>query len=163
MFNIFINIVLCVSFTALSFYLCRPPAALTRLSPVIFKQLNKKETISILFCAPAKTQALGIPLISAMYATSDDMTRALLQVPMILYTAEQILVGQVLIALCQRWLAQDKAPDAEAATPDDRTIATTESKDAAEEEAAPNSAAAAADDAVPEPEAKPLPRPGGAD
>ncbi|KAL1410013.1 LRR receptor-like serine/threonine-protein kinase RGI2 [Vanrija albida] len=129
-FNIFINIVLCVSFTALSFYLCRPPAALTRLSPFIFKQINKKETISILFCAPAKTQALGIPLISAMYTTSTDMTRALIQVPMILYTVEQILVGQVLIAMCQRWLAQDKVPDAEAPTPDDRTIATTESKEA---------------------------------
>ena len=42
-----------------------------------------------------------------MYITSDDKTRALLQVPMILYTAEQILVGQVLVWLFKRWLKKD--------------------------------------------------------
>jgi sodium/bile acid cotransporter 7 len=102
-----INLVLCTSFTAFAFFVCRPPRSATRLSPVVFHQIGKEETISICFCAPAKTQALGIPLIAAMYASSTDSTRALLQVPMILYTAEQILIGQVLVWLFKRWLAQD--------------------------------------------------------
>jgi sodium/bile acid cotransporter 7 len=42
-----------------------------------------------------------------MYSTSDDMTRALIQIPMILYTAEQIFVGQVLVWLFKRWLKKD--------------------------------------------------------
>ena len=48
-----------------------------------------------------------------MYATSDDQTRALIQVPMILYTAEQILVGQVLVWLFKRWIAKDQRKDEE--------------------------------------------------
>jgi len=48
-----------------------------------------------------------------MYASSDDQTRALIQVPMILYTAEQILVGQVLVWLFKRWIAKDQRKDEE--------------------------------------------------
>lgn len=44
-----------------------------------------------------------------MYTTSDDMTRALIQVPMILYTAEQIMVGQVLVSLFRRWERREAA------------------------------------------------------
>ncbi|WWD17583.1 hypothetical protein CI109_102024 [Kwoniella shandongensis] len=102
-FNVFANLALCISFTILSYFLARPPHFLHRLAPRIFRRINREETVSICFCAPAKTQALGIPLIASMYTSSDDMTRALIQVPMILYTAEQILVGQFLVWLFLRW------------------------------------------------------------
>ena len=52
-----------------------------------------------------------------MYASSNDQTRALIQVPMILYTAEQILVGQVLVWLFKRWVAKDQQNDEEAIVP----------------------------------------------
>lgn len=52
-----------------------------------------------------------------MYASSNDQTRALIQVPMILYTAEQILVGQVLVWLFKRWVAKDQQSDEEAIVP----------------------------------------------
>lgn len=51
-----------------------------------------------------------------MYTSADDRTRALIQVPMILYTAEQILVGQVLVFLFKRWLEKDKEKDVEVTT-----------------------------------------------
>lgn len=86
------------------------------MSPKLFRRVEKTETISICFCAPAKTQALGIPLIAAMYGSADDQTRALIQVPMILYTAEQILVGQALVWVFKRWLAQDREEDLEVST-----------------------------------------------
>lgn len=98
----------CVAFTVFAFYCARPPTLLHRISPRFFRTVDKAETISICFCAPAKTQALGIPLIAAMYVSADDRTRALIQVPMILYTAEQILIGQVLVFLFKRWVSQDK-------------------------------------------------------
>jgi len=112
-----INLIVCIAFTIFSFYCSRPPSFLNDLSPRIFRQINKEETIAICFCAPGKTQALGIPLISAMYASSDDQTRALIQVPMILYTAENILVGQVLVWLFKRWIAQDQQNDEEVMIP----------------------------------------------
>lgn len=105
--------IVCIAFTAFSYYASRPPTFLNDLSPRIFRRISKEETIAICFCAPGKTQALGIPLISAMYASSDDRIRALIQVPMILYTAEQILVGQVLVWLFKRWLAMDQREDEE--------------------------------------------------
>ena len=112
-FIIMINLIVCIAFTIFSYYCSRPPSFLNNLSPRIFRQISKEETIAICFCAPGKTQALGIPLISAMYASSDDQTRALIQVPMILYTAENILVGQVLVWLFKRWIAKDRRKDEE--------------------------------------------------
>jgi len=112
-FNVLINLVICVVFTIFAFYCARPPDFIHRLSPRLFRQVNKAETIAICFCAPGKTQALGIPLIAAMYSSADDQTRALIQVPMILYTAEQILVGQVLVWWFKRWLDKDKRKDEE--------------------------------------------------
>lgn len=52
-----------------------------------------------------------------MYSTASDQTRALIQVPMILNNAEQILVGQVLVWLFRRWLHEDKPSDEEAVPP----------------------------------------------
>ena len=40
----------------------------------------------------------------------------MIQVPMILYTAEQILVGQVLVFMFKRWIGKDKEKDAEVVT-----------------------------------------------
>jgi sodium/bile acid cotransporter 7 len=116
-FNVFINLTLCIFFTVMAFSLARPPQFLHRMSPFIFRRADKPEAISICFCAPAKTQALGIPLIAAMYSTATDKTRALIQVPMILYTAEQILVGQVMVALFKRWNKQDVKPNVEEGGP----------------------------------------------
>lgn len=110
------NLVVCIAFTVFAFYCARPPNYLHRLSPRLFRKIDKQETISICFCAPAKTQALGIPLIAAMYTSANNRTRALIQVPMILYTAEQILVGQVLVFMFKRWIGKDKEKDVEVIT-----------------------------------------------
>jgi sodium/bile acid cotransporter 7 len=112
-FNVLVNLLVCTFFTLFAFYCARPPTLLHRLSPRLFRQVSKAETIAICFCAPGKTQALGIPLIAAMYSSADDQTRALIQVPMILYTAEQILVGQVLVWWFKRWIAKDTRKDEE--------------------------------------------------
>lgn len=116
-FIIMINLIVCIAFTTFSYYCSRPPTFLHNLSPRLFRRIDKEETIAICFCAPGKTQALGIPLISAMYASANDQTRSLIQVPMILYTAEQILVGQVLVWLFKRWIAKDKPSDVELVHP----------------------------------------------
>lgn len=106
--NVFLNITLCTAFTGFAFVIARPPMFLNKLSPGIFKRIPKQEAVSVCFCVPAKTQALGIPLIAAMWKTSDDQTRALIEIPVVLYTAEQILVGQVFVYVFKRWLARGK-------------------------------------------------------
>lgn len=44
-----------------------------------------------------------------MYTSSDNRTRSLIQIPVILYTVEQIFVGQFMIWYFKRWLAKDRA------------------------------------------------------
>lgn len=50
----------------------------------------EEETIAVCFCGAAKTTSLGIPLVAAMWAAADDLTRALIQIPVLLYTIEQV-------------------------------------------------------------------------
>ena len=57
--------------------------------------------------------ALGIPLLASMYPTASDMVRASVQIPVILYTAEQIFVGQFMVWYFRRWLARDRAKRAQ--------------------------------------------------
>jgi solute carrier family 10 (sodium/bile acid cotransporter), member 7 len=106
--NVFLNIIVCTLFTGISFLLARPPLLLHSLQPTLFKRMSKQEAISVCFCGPAKTQALGLPLVATMWKASDDRTRALIQMPMVLYTAEQILVAQVLVNIFKRWIKREE-------------------------------------------------------
>jgi sodium/bile acid cotransporter 7 len=104
---VFLNIVLCGLFTVASFYLARPPSRLNKLQPTLFHVMDKRQTIAVTFCAPAKSQAMGVPLIHAMYADSSTSTKSSLAVPLVLYTIEGILIAQVLVTIFKRWLASD--------------------------------------------------------
>ena len=44
-----------------------------------------------------------------MYPSASDLVRASIQIPVILYTVEQIFVGQFMVWYFRRWLARDKA------------------------------------------------------
>ncbi|KAH6610683.1 hypothetical protein Trco_000703 [Trichoderma cornu-damae] len=106
-FNVFINIGLYIVFTLICFYLARPPLFLARhVNPrvtqsrlpervkriVSIKKMSKEQTIAVCFCGAAKTTSLGIPLVTAMWHQADDLTRAFITIPVLLYTIEQILV-----------------------------------------------------------------------
>lgn len=55
------------------------------------------------FCGPAKSTALGIPLLYAMWAPLDLYTKAKTSVPVLLYTTEQICVAHFFVQLFRRW------------------------------------------------------------
>lgn len=108
-FNIFINVALYLLFTLICFYAARPPlflidavnpqvgeSKLGNRMPAALRQaltlrrLSKEQTIAVCFCGAAKTTGLGIPLVTAMWASSGDLTRAYIQIPVLLYTIEQV-------------------------------------------------------------------------
>lgn len=108
-FDIFMNIALYLLFTLCVYYAARPPVTLMkRLNPIIaessfvqrmpklvqrlltVKRMSKEVTIAICFCGAAKTTGLGIPLVTAMWTASDNLTRAYIQIPVLLYTIEQV-------------------------------------------------------------------------
>lgn len=111
-FDIFMNIALYLLFTVLVFYAARPPVrALNRVNSICaesavvkrmprfmqrcltVRQMSKEQTIAVCFCGAAKTTGLGIPLVAAMWASSDHLTRAYLEIPVLLYTIEQVRSG----------------------------------------------------------------------
>lgn len=106
---IFMNIAFYLVFTVICFYSARPPSALARrINPLVadsklgmhmpslirravtVRQMSMTETIAVCFCGAAKTTSLGIPLVSAMWNSSDNLTRAYIQIPVLLYTIEQV-------------------------------------------------------------------------
>lgn len=60
--------------------------------------------IAVCFCGAAKTTSLGIPLATAMWTQSDDLTRALIQIPVLLYTIEQVFMAQILVYVFKWYL-----------------------------------------------------------
>jgi len=78
---------------------------------VKYIHFSKQDTVALVYITVGKTPAIGIPLITAMYSATagfDQQTRALLQIPMILYQIEQIFISQFSIPVFKRWIEKDQ-------------------------------------------------------
>ncbi|KUI59203.1 hypothetical protein VP1G_06447 [Cytospora mali] len=123
-FNVLMNVVLYGLFTAICFTMARPPRRLVTAfeSPLIEKylpravrrivapkQMSREQTIAVCFCGAAKTTSVGIPLVSAMWAQKDDLTRAFVAIPVMLYTMEQVFLAQILVYAFRHYLKRGEA------------------------------------------------------
>ncbi|KAH8705275.1 SBF-like CPA transporter family-domain-containing protein [Talaromyces proteolyticus] len=104
-FTVLFNVAFYLFLTIVCFYISRPPAFLRKTfwGKRIFMQVPAEETIAICFCGPAKTTALGIPLLYAMYTNMDLFTKAKTSIPVLLYTTEQICVAHFMVYVFRRW------------------------------------------------------------
>ncbi|KAH8807151.1 putative sodium bile acid cotransporter [Xylogone sp. PMI_703] len=104
-FTVLFNIALYLLLTTICFYISRPPTILQqgKWSTQIFHPLPPGEAIAVCFCGPAKTTALGIPLLYAMWTSIDLFTKAKTSVPVLFYTTEQIAVAQFMVYILSRW------------------------------------------------------------
>lgn len=129
--NVFLNLGTYFLFTILCFFLCRPFSRLSRLNAALqrilprrwktfelFRNVSKRETIAICFCGAAKTTALGIPMVSAIWGHNSELQQSQLEIPVVLYTTEQIFFAQLLVYVFKNWL--ERGDDAE--TPPDEII-----------------------------------------
>ncbi|KAI6561802.1 hypothetical protein MCOR04_009480 [Pyricularia oryzae] len=125
-FNIFMNIGLYLLFTVICFFSARPPLKLVTWAEGIFekkplcklprllkrvvipKRMSKEQTIAVCFCGAAKTTSLGIPLVTAMWNESDNLRRAFIQIPVLLYTIEQVFIAQILVYFFRRYMKRDQ-------------------------------------------------------
>ncbi|KAJ5690679.1 hypothetical protein N7462_005071 [Penicillium macrosclerotiorum] len=107
-FVVLFNIALYIALTIISFFSSRPPKFLAhhRWFEPILKRMPPEETIAVCFCSPAKSTALGLPLLYAMWAPVDLYTKAKTSVPVLLYTTEQICVAQFFVQLFRLWHAR---------------------------------------------------------
>jgi sodium/bile acid cotransporter 7 len=124
LFLVFMNVALYALFTVICFLLARPPERLTRMVSsswlrVLFKRMTKEQTIAVCFCGAAKTTSLGIPLASSMWARADDLTRAYIQIPVLLYTIEQVFMAQGLVYVFRWYMRRDVKRDVDEETEHD--------------------------------------------
>lgn len=124
LFNVFMNVGLYALFTAVCFVAARPPHRLVvafetrgaqRYLPgwmrraVAPKQMSKEQTVAVCFCGAAKTTSVGIPLVAAMWHSKDTETQALIDIPVLLYTMEQVFLAQVLVYVFRWYLRRGEA------------------------------------------------------
>lgn len=107
------NIGLYALFTLICFVMARPPHDLvkkaigSRLAShsiprpmrhfITPRQMSKEQAIAVCFCGAAKTTSVGIPLVAAMWSSLPTLKVATLQIPVLLYTMEQVFLAQGLV------------------------------------------------------------------
>ncbi|ORY63543.1 sodium bile acid symporter family protein [Pseudomassariella vexata] len=126
-FNVIMNLFLYALYTLVCFYAAAPPGFVARpvnnhvadskwtarLPAIVrrgitIRRLSKEQVVAVCFCGAAKTQALGIPLADAMWSQHTDRVKSLIQIPVLLYTMEQVFVAQFLTILFRWWLERGK-------------------------------------------------------
>ncbi|KAI1281403.1 sodium bile acid symporter [Xylaria sp. FL0933] len=139
-FNVFFNIAEYLFFTIICHYIAYPPLALTRLlnaymadskigsrlpevlrRAITVKRMSRELVVAVCFCGAAKTTSVGIPLAAALWSKQDNFTISSIQVPVLLYTVEQVFIAQFLTIFFKWWLQRGKkqATDMESSEIDD--------------------------------------------
>ncbi|KAJ3006216.1 UNVERIFIED_CONTAM: hypothetical protein HDU68_004207 [Siphonaria sp. JEL0065] len=72
---------------------------------------SRASTVTIVMCAATKTVALGIPMINIIYA--DSPLIGIISTPLLVYHAEQLVVGSFLVTWFKGWIEKGELLDAE--------------------------------------------------
>ncbi|KAL4936449.1 hypothetical protein BDV06DRAFT_227884 [Aspergillus oleicola] len=106
-FVVLFNIALYIFLTIVCFSISRPPQSLCTRTKFgrwqLARPMPSEETIAVCFCGPAKSTALGIPLLYAMWTSVDLFIVAKTSVPVLLYTTEQMFVAHFFVHAFQWW------------------------------------------------------------
>ncbi|KAI8810803.1 SBF-like CPA transporter family-domain-containing protein [Cladochytrium replicatum] len=89
---IFLNIALFSLYTGVAF----------SVSQIKFLKIDKPTTVAVCMCAATKTVALGIPLINILFSGSPKI--GVLSTPLLIYHAEQLVAGALLVPILKAWV-----------------------------------------------------------
>jgi solute carrier family 10 (sodium/bile acid cotransporter), member 7 len=70
--------------------------------------LPKKDVVSVCYCVPAKTPAMGVPLANTIFLGMSPVLEAKIQIPMVIYQGLQIVAGSLLTMAFRHWVAKDE-------------------------------------------------------
>ena len=76
--------------------------------------LPRKDVIAVVYCVPAKTPALGVPLANAVFATLTPVQQAKIQIPIVVYQGLQYAFSSVLAVFFRKWVASEEKDEATA-------------------------------------------------
>ena len=69
--------------------------------------LPREDVVAVCYCVPAKTPAMGVPLVQTIYFGLSRLDQSKLQIPMVFFQGLQIAGGSLLIGAFRWWVARD--------------------------------------------------------
>lgn len=85
--------------------------------------LSRADTISVAYCVPAKTPAMGIPLTTVLFVGLSTETRSLIQIPLIIFQGLQIMFASLMTIVFRRWMEAEEREKQRAKEEPERRIA----------------------------------------
>ena len=70
--------------------------------------LPKEDTIAVAYCVPAKTPAMGVPLSVVLFTGLSSITKAKMQIPLVIFQGLQIAGGSLLTIPFRKWIESDE-------------------------------------------------------
>jgi sodium/bile acid cotransporter 7 len=71
--------------------------------------LSREDAVSVCYCVPAKTPAMGVPFVMTMFVGLSPLLQAKLQIPLVIFQGLQLVGGTALIRPFARWVDAGKA------------------------------------------------------
>jgi sodium/bile acid cotransporter 7 len=71
--------------------------------------LPREDAVAVCYCVPAKTPAMGVPLVMTMFVGLSPLLEAKLQIPLVIFQALQLLGGTIMIRPFARWIDAGQA------------------------------------------------------
>lgn len=73
--------------------------------------MSREDAVSVCYVVPAKTPAMGVPLVMTMFVGLTPLLEAKLQIPLVIFQGLQLLGGTVMTGPFSRWIdrGRDKA------------------------------------------------------
>lgn len=69
--------------------------------------LPKEDTISVAYCVPAKTPAMGVPISTVMFLGLSTIDESKIQIPLVTYQGIQIAFGSLLTMVLRKWIDKE--------------------------------------------------------
>jgi len=76
--------------------------------PIQYWQFSKKDTVAIMFCGAAKSLAMGVQLINALYGNQNQELIGLLSLPFIIYHVQQLTFGAIQVIILKKWVKKEQ-------------------------------------------------------
>ncbi len=83
-------------------------AAVWLLAATVFPSLSRKDIISVVFLASHKSLTLGMPLLKILFESHQEVSVAVISIPLLIYHPLQILVGSCLVTTFREYIENDK-------------------------------------------------------
>ena len=70
--------------------------------------LGKNQIIAVAYCVPAKSAAIGVLLSIVLFSGLPTLTKAQIQIPLVIFQGLQVVGGSLMTVAFRRWIRPDE-------------------------------------------------------